>query len=458
MVVDPFAEPSDVDRTIIRPRPAGVGRGGSPQAATPQPSDANPLPKTGTNPLVAAASGVLAAAIRIEADRGHMPDLERLRGAMVEAVQSFETEALASGLDRRSLRAARYSLCAMVDDIVLSTPEGTSSSWTRQSMTSTFHGEVVGGEGFFEILEQMEKDLGHNEPVVELMYLCMSLGFIGRYRVRPRGVAELTDLRDGVYNTIRARRGEFERELSPHWRGINAGARSLARRVPLWAIGLGTVAIAAAMYVGFTFLLSSVSEAAFAQLFALPPHGQVRIPRQPRAPLPVAVAAAVTPSATAPTPAPVEPAGAVVEVSKTKQFLEPEVKAGLLQVFEDAQTVTVRLTNRNMFASGTATLADSFMPLLTRVGEALNDETGNVEVVGYTDDQPIRTARFPSNFELSQARADAVANQLRAHMKDPKRLHAVGKGQTSPISPNTTAEGRQENRRTEIVLVRGAGS
>jgi type VI secretion system protein ImpK len=59
---------------------------------------------------------------------------------------------------------------------------------------------------------------------------------------------------------------------------------------------------------------------------------------------------------------------------------------------------------------------------------------------------------------LSQARADAVADHLRARVKDPKRLRTQGKGQADPIASNATPEGRQENRRTEIVLVRGTGS
>jgi type VI secretion system protein ImpK len=435
---DAFAEPFDSERTIIRPRPAGVGRGGQPAEKSRVPADASPLPRTGTNTLIAAASPVVAAANRIESERGRVPDLDRLRAAMVDAVHAFEKDAVSSGLDTRSLRAARYALCAMVDDIVLSTPEGTASSWTQQSMTSIFHDEVVGGERFFEILDQMEKDLGHHEPVVELMYLCMSLGFIGRYRVRPRGSAELNDLRDGIYNTIRQRRGDFERELSVQWRGINAGARSLARRIPLWGIGLGTLAIAAATFVGFTFLLSNVSEVAFAELFALPPHGLATVPRQARA-APVVSAA---PVASEPSP------------SKLRKFLEPEIRAGRVQVFEDAQSITVRLTNRNMFPSGEATINSSVEPLFLRIGDALNEERGAVNIYGYTDDQPIRTVRFPSNFELSQARADAVATRLRARLTDPKRLRAQGKGQTTPIASNATAEGRQENRRTEIVLVR----
>ena len=78
----------------------------------------------------------------------------------------------------------------------------------------------------------MQKDLGHHEPVVELMYFCMSLGFVGRYRVMPRGNSALAELREGVYRTIRQRRGEFERELSPQWRGVAAGKLGLSRWVP----------------------------------------------------------------------------------------------------------------------------------------------------------------------------------------------------------------------------------
>src|SRR6202012_3575725 len=171
---------------------------------------------------------LLAAAIRIAGGRGRNPDADQLRRGMVDGVREFEKKALATGLDTRSLRAARYAICATIDDIVLSTPWGASSSWTQQSLTSVFHNEVIGGERFFDILEQMQQDLGRHAPVVELMYLCTSLGFEGRYRVMPRGVAALTELRDGVYRTIRNRRGEWERDLSPHWKGIAAGMRSLA--------------------------------------------------------------------------------------------------------------------------------------------------------------------------------------------------------------------------------------
>jgi type VI secretion system protein ImpK len=452
---DPFAEPPQTERTVIRPRPSGV-IGGNYEGARSDPfgggsdgrEDAGSVPKTGTNPLVSAAAPLLAAAVRIAADRSRAPDVDRLRVSMVAAMRQFETEALSTGLDTRTLRAARYALCATVDDLVLSTPWGSASSWAQQSLTSIFHNEVTGGERFFEILDQMQKDLGHHAPVVELMYLCLSLGFAGRYRVASRGTAAIADLRDSVYRTIRQRRGEFERELSPQWRGIAAGpARQLPRHVPLWAPILGTVAVAAVMFVSFTFLLASISDVAFAELFSLPPRGDVVVPRLvPPPSVPLNTAASRQPVAA-------PPSGAF---SKLRQFLAPEIKAGLVQVSQDAQTVTVRLTNRNMFGSGEAVLSPSYAPLMGRIGDALNEENGAVSIYGFTDDQPIRTARFPSNFELSQARADAVAALIRLHLKDPNRLHVQGKGQSEPIASNATADGRQQNRRTEIVLVRNS--
>ena len=446
MPSDPFAEPDDSESTIIRPRPSGAAAPAPVRAAPAREEGAvRPVPKVGINPLVAAASPILAAAIRIASGRGQPPDPDRLRASMVRAVRGFETEALATGLDTRSLRAARYALCATVDDIVLSTPWGSSSSWVQQSLTSVFHNEVIGGERFFDILDQMQQDLGRHAPVVELMYLCTSLGFEGRYRVMPRGVAALTDLRDGVYRTIRQRRGDWERELSPHWRGIAAGMRSLANRIPLWAIALGTLAIAAVMFVWFTFVLAGMSDSAFSELAEMPP-------KEPKAVKHVTTDAPRAPPNPVPAPAPIKTPVA----DRLRQFLAAEIRAGLVVVMEDAQTVTVRLTNRNMFGSGQATLGASYLPLLGRIGEALNDEAGKILVKGYTDNDKIRTARFPSNFELSQARADAVADVLKTKLSDPARLSAKGLGEANPIASNATADGRQQNRRTEVELVRAS--
>ena len=442
---DPFAEPSDAEATVIRPKPGGRAAASSAAGPTAVSGPATPaaVPTVGINPLIAAASPVLGAAIRI-GGTVRQPDPERLKRGLVEAIRGFEQRALATGLDTKSLRAARYALCATIDDLVLSTPWGASSSWVAQSLTSVFHNEVSGGERFFEILEQMQKDLGRHAEVVELMYLCTSLGFEGRYRVMPRGTAALTELRDGIYRGIRQRRGEFERELAPHWRGIETNYRALNRRVPLWIIATATLGLTCLIYILFNFSLAGASDIAFSELVGLPPHGAIVVPR-------VAVVAPPPP----PPPPPVSAASPQLAF-KLRQFLAPEIKAGLVQVFDDPQATTVRLINRNMFASGSATLNSSYLSLLDRIGTALQDEKGAVQINGYTDNQPIHTVQFPSNWQLSQSRADAVAKIVDQRLTDPKRVHPVGKGDADPIATNATAEGRQMNRRTEIVLLKTA--
>ena len=107
-----------------------------------------------------------------------------------------------------------------------------------------------------------------------------------------------------------------------------------------------------------------------------------------------------------------------------------------------------------MFASGEATLNPGYLPLLDRIGGALQDEPGRVLVVGHTDNQPIRTARFPSNWQLSTARAETVARTILAKLSDPTRLKSEGHADNDPLVPNTTPDGRQQNRRTDIVVIK----
>ncbi len=114
----------------------------------------------------------------------------------------------------------------------------------------------------------------------------------------------------------------------------------------------------------------------------------------------------------------------------------------------------MRIANRNMFASGEASLNPGYGPLLDRIGAALQDEPGQVVVVGHTDNQPIRTARFPSNWQLSQRGPRRSARLIAAKLSDAGRLQAEGHADNEPIASNATAEGRQQNRRTDIVLIK----
>ena len=114
----------------------------------------------------------------------------------------------------------------------------------------------------------------------------------------------------------------------------------------------------------------------------------------------------------------------------------------------------VRIRNRGLFASGSAEVQAKFDPLLQRIGQALGEERGPVQVIGYTDNQPIRSVQFPSNFQLSAARAKAAAAIIGRTIGSQGRISTEGRADADPIASNATAEGREENRRIEVVLRR----
>ena len=119
-------------------------------------------------------------------------------------------------------------------------------------------------------------------------------------------------------------------------------------------------------------------------------------------------------------------------LDRLRKFLQPEIEQGLVEVTGTVGQPLVRITGRGMFPSGSATVNPSFKPLLDRIGLALKEEPGSVRVIGYTDDQPIRTIAFPSNFQLSTARAKEAGTIIGASIGDASRLTRGGQGGCRP--------------------------
>jgi type VI secretion system protein ImpK len=461
---DPFADPPDPDKTVIRPRP-GLGRqaavvsGRAAPDATPpeapQPSlraatarlegrgeeggiDLGlPGAATGINPLAQAASALLALAIRLKGRATH-GDVPTLHARVVSEVKSFETRALSLGATPDAIQAGRYALCATIDDLVLNTPWGRQSLWTRSSLVSTFYGETWSGERFFTTLDHLMKAPERNLDVLELFYLCLSIGFEGQFRIEARGTATLARIRDELYRTIRRRRGDFERALSPNWQGIEAAHRPLSASVPVWVVAAACAVLLTIVYFGLSYALETRSDRVFRALADLPPNGPVVIER----PVPVP-----------PPPPPPPTVAEVQQVERLRRFLEPEIRENLVTVTEDAQHIVVRLNSKGLFDSGRETVQEGYLPVLDRIGRALEDEPGAIVVEGHTDDvRPGPTARFRSNYDLSVARAESVVEILAPFLSDPGRLTAHGNGDADPLVPNDSPENRAVNRRAEIVL------
>jgi type VI secretion system protein ImpK len=207
------------------------------------------------NPLVAAASALLSEVVRLK----HSPEAEDfhlLNQQLSSAIKLFEHRALHEGAESSQVMAARYVLCTVLDEAVVTTSWGNESAWSQMSLLSSFHNETFGGEKFFQLLERLSRNPVKHLPMLELMYLCLSLGFEGKYRVLPRGMLELEALRDSLYRQIRQLRGDIPREISPHWQGLQDTRRRLVRIVPWWLVALFTLVSLLLMYSGCRWVLS----------------------------------------------------------------------------------------------------------------------------------------------------------------------------------------------------------
>ncbi|MGY1411062.1 MULTISPECIES: type IVB secretion system protein IcmH/DotU [unclassified Luteimonas] len=420
------------DATIVRPRqPAGASAAAPPAAsAVPAPAgeEISAFLGRGLNPMVQAASPLLLLAVQLRHSTA-AGDPEALRAQVEAQVRRFEGRLTELGVGTQAATAARYVICAMVDEAVLNSPWGEHSGWSSRTLLVTFHGESYGGAKFFQLLERLLQDVPRHIELLELMYACLALGFSGRYQIEAGGRARLADIQDDLYRRIRAHRGQPDEALSPQWRGIVARrSRLLHRFVPWIAGGVAACALLAA----FTWFHSRLNEQA----------------------APIGAEAARIGLATVPPPGDLP---RTVPRLGLAQLLSNESQAGLLEVEErDDGQARVRLAAATMFASGGDALGDDARVLVARVAKALEQLPGRVLVVGHTDDQPLRSLRFKDNYELSTARARAVADVLTASLSDAGRIDVVGAGASQPLAtPVALAENRARNRRVEILYQPG---
>jgi chemotaxis protein MotB len=136
--------------------------------------------------------------------------------------------------------------------------------------------------------------------------------------------------------------------------------------------------------------------------------------------------------------------------------LSKEIAAGVLEVETSGREIIVRVKEHGSFGSGSAALSSNFKPVLRIIQDTLRGIDGKIQVEGHTDDRPIATASFPSNWALSAARAVSVAHGLFGDgIIDQKRFAVAGYSDTQPLVANSTAAGRARNRRVEIVIHQG---
>jgi chemotaxis protein MotB len=135
------------------------------------------------------------------------------------------------------------------------------------------------------------------------------------------------------------------------------------------------------------------------------------------------------------------------------QVMLPMINQGLVSVSQNKRGVVIDISASSLFKTGDATLQPEVLSVLRQVAVVLSKEDQPVEVEGHTDDVPINTVQFPSNWELSSARASSVTRMLIDNGVQPKRLAVVGLADNQPLLPNNSPENRAKNRRVTITIL-----
>lgn len=143
------------------------------------------------------------------------------------------------------------------------------------------------------------------------------------------------------------------------------------------------------------------------------------------------------------------------EAEEIKKKLKSEIEQGLVTIDTQGYRIVIRINEKGSFASASAVLQPGFEPVMNKITESVAESKGKVVVSGHTDDVPIKTIMYRSNWELSAARAVTVAQyMLEKQQIDPHRFLIEGHADTHPLVPNTSSENRGVNRRVEIVIAK----
>ena len=375
----------------------------------------------GLNALIEAANPILAAVPQIRHALRH-PDPATLRARLREQISKFETNARAAGIPDADIDCARYAVCALLDDAASATPWG--RDWAGGGLLAELCQEQSGGESFFLRLDAMlARPAGHRE-LLQLFYVCLALGFEGRYRGGEGGRQALAQTRARLHEILSEQQGQPSFELSFRWQGAPVPMRRVPAGIAIWSIASMCALLLGGLYFAYSVSLAALSDPVARDIARLRPLRSDSTDA-------VALTRGVT---------------------SRSRALAQAIGLSEVDVTEEAGGLSIVLKADELFASGSARLHGGLEPVILKVAAALDRVPGPVVVAGHTDDVPIRTARFPSNWELSAERARSVLRLMSSRMHDTSRLRAEGLADSDPVVPNDSAATRARNRRVTIFL------
>jgi len=144
------------------------------------------------------------------------------------------------------------------------------------------------------------------------------------------------------------------------------------------------------------------------------------------------------------------------DADKLKELLKDEIEEGKIDIESKGRSITIRIREKGTFPSGSATFHTDFKSVMATIRDSLKDISGKIAVEGHSDNIPIKSGPFRSNWDLSSARALSVTHELILdNALDANRFMVIGYADTQPNMPNTSSKNRAQNRRVEIVIRQG---
>ncbi|KXF83062.1 type IVB secretion system protein IcmH/DotU [Enterovibrio coralii] len=165
-----------------------------------------------SNLLICAATPLLGLSLRIR-KLMHCENVENIYSQAVEEIKNIEVELAENHFDHAIILAYRYVLCSVIDEAVMSTAWGADSCWAENSLLTHFHNETWGGEKVFSILDKLKNEPERYHQLLAFIFLCLSLGFEGRYKVIEKGSLEHKKILSELFGIL----SDIEREHPMHF-------------------------------------------------------------------------------------------------------------------------------------------------------------------------------------------------------------------------------------------------
>ncbi|BDM64445.1 hypothetical protein NFHSH190041_18970 [Shewanella sp. NFH-SH190041] len=217
------------------------------------------------NLLIDAASPLIGMALRIRS-LSHCDNVELVYKQAVEEVKAIELELGENGYEHAVILAYRYVLCSFVDEAVMNTSWGADCIWAEHSLLTRFHNETWGGEKVFTILSRLLGDPERYRQLLEFIFLCLCLGFEGRYRVMDNGREEYERVVSQLHQTLRRLDDNRATALTSATKHVIATKYRLGKQLPVWTIFVFFFSVLVGVFITYSILLSTKSASVIEQL------------------------------------------------------------------------------------------------------------------------------------------------------------------------------------------------